>query len=107
MSLTIGQIAAVSYPAVLTEKRKAANQWAESAFMREMEKQGFIKRESLGATIEAPLDYQRNPGTVIQATELQGLSLSKTEVITAASYSIAEVSAPVVWSKKDEATNPT
>lgn len=75
--------------------------------MRAMEKMGFIKRESLGSTIDATLDYQRNPGTVIQATELQGLSLSKTEVITAASYSIAEVSAPVVWSKKDEATNPT
>ena len=28
MALTVGQIAAVSYPAVLAEKRKPANQWA-------------------------------------------------------------------------------
>jgi hypothetical protein len=107
MALTIGQIAAVSYPAVLANQRQAANQWAESAFLHFMEKQGFIERKSLGATIEAPLDYQRNPGTVIQATELQPLSLTKTEVVTAASYAIAEVTAPVTWSKKDEATNPT
>src|ERR1700674_922214 len=107
MALTIGQIAAVSYPAVLADKRKAANQWAESALLHKMEAGGFIKRISLGATIEAPLDYQRNPGTVIQATELQALSLTKTEVVTAASYAIAEVTAPVTWSKKDEATNPS
>lgn len=107
MSLTIGQIAAVSYPAVLAEKRKPANQWAESAFMRELERQGGIKRESLGTTIEAPLDYQRNPGTVIQSTDLQPLSLAKTEVITSASYAIAQVSVPVTWSKLDEVQNPT
>jgi len=107
MALTIGQIAAVSYPAVLAVKRKAANQWAESALLHKMEAGGFIVHKSLGATIEAPLDYQRNPGTVIQATELQALSLTKTEVVTAASYAIAEVTAPVTWSKKDEATNPS
>ncbi len=87
--------------------RKAANQWAESALMRELERQGAIERKSLGATIEAPLDFQRNPGTVIQATELQGLSLTKTEVVTSASYAIAEVTAPVTWSKKDEVSNST
>lgn len=107
MALTIGQIAAVSYPSVLADKRKAANQWAESAFLRELERQGAIEHKSLGATIEAPLDYQRNPGTVIQSTELQQLSLTKTEVVTAASYAIAEVTAPVVWSKKDEVSNPS
>lgn len=104
---TIGQLAAASYPAVLADKRKAANQWAESAFMRAMESKGFIKRESLGPTIEAPLDYQRNPGTVIQTTDLQALSLTKTEVLQAASYTPAEVTVPVTWSKKDDAMNPT
>jgi hypothetical protein len=98
---------AVSYPAVLADKRKAANQWAESAFMRELERQGAVKRVSLGATIEAPLDYQRNPGTAILATDLQPTSLSKTEVLTSASYDIAEISAPIVWSKKDEVQNPS
>lgn len=107
MALTISQIAAVSYPAVLAEMRKAANQWAESALMRELEKQGAIERKSLGSAIEAPLDYQRNPGTVIQATDLQPLSMSKTEVVTAATYDIAEITAPIVWSKKDEVMNPS
>jgi hypothetical protein len=107
MALTIGQIAAVSYPAVLAEMRKAANQWAESALMREFERQGFIERKSLGPTIEAPLDYQRNPGTVIQTTDLQPLALNKTEVITSASFVPAEVTVPIVWSKKDEVMNPS
>ncbi len=107
MALTISQIIAVSYPAVLNEMRKAANQWAESAFMRELERQGAVDRSSLGATIEKTLDYQRNPGTVIQATSLQTLSLSETEVFTAASYDIAEITAPIVWSKKSEVQNPT
>ncbi len=107
MALTISQLVAVSYPAVLAEMRRAANQWSESAFMRELEKQGAIERKSLGATIEAPLDYQRNPGTAILASDLQATSLTKTEVVTAASYDIAEVSVPIVWSKKDEVMNPT
>ncbi len=107
MALTVGQILAVSYPAVLAEMRKAANQWAESAFLRELERQGAIVRTSLGQQIEAPLDFQRNPGTVIQATDLQQLSLAKTEVITSAVYAIAEVAVPITWSKKDEVQNPT
>ena len=107
MALTISQIVAVSYPAVLAEMRKAANQWAESAFMRELERQGAVERKSLGATIEAPLDYQRNPGTAFLTTDLTPTSMTKTEVLTSASYDIAEVSVPVVWSKKDEVQNPT
>lgn len=107
MSLTIGQIVATSYPAVINEMRKPANQWAESALMRELERQGGILRRSLGATIEATLDYQRNPGTAILQTDLQATSLTKTEVLTAASYDIAEVSAPIVWSKRDEVQNST
>ena len=107
MSLTIGQLAAISYPGVQNEKNKAVNQWAESALLHNWESMGYIKRVSMGPTLEETLDYQRNPGTVIQATELQPLSLAKTEVATAASYSIAEVTAPVTWSKKDEASNST
>lgn len=107
MSLTIGQMAAVSYPAVLAEKRKAANQWAENALLRELEKQGGIKRENLGPTIEAPLDYQSNPGTEFLVTELTPVSLQKTEVVTSASYTPAELSVPVTWSKRDEMQNPS
>lgn len=107
MSLTISQIVAVSYPAVLAEMRKAANQWAESAFLRALEKNGGIVRKSLGPTIEAPLDYQRNPGTAFLATELQQTSMTKTEVVTSASYTPAELSVPIVWSKRDEVENPS
>lgn len=107
MALSISQIVAVSYPAVLAEMRKPANQWAESAFLRELERQGGLIKKSLGATIEAPLDYQRNPGTAILASDMQATSLTKTDVITSASYAIAEVSVPIVWSKKDEVQNPS
>ena len=87
--------------------RKAANQWTENAFLRELEKQGGIERKSLGPTIEAPLDYQSNPGTLFLSTELQPTSLTKTEVVTSASFTPAEVSVPIVWSKRDEALNPS
>jgi len=107
MALTISQILAVSYPAVLAEQRKAANQWNESAFMRELERQGAIVRQSLGPTIECPLDYRRNPGTDFLATDMTEVSQAKTEVITAASYTPAELSVPVVWSKGDDAKNPS
>src|SRR6185369_10399932 len=58
-------------------------------------------------TIEATLDYQRNPGAVILSSELQPTSMTKTEVITAASYTPAQISVPVVWSKMDEVQNPS
>lgn len=98
---------ATSYPAVLAAMRKAANQWVESAFLRELERQGAVVRKSLGATIEAPLDYQRNPGAAFLATDLAPTSMTKTEVLTSASYDIAEISVPLVWSKKDEVQNPS
>lgn len=106
MALSIGQTATVSYPEVLATKRKPANQWAQSSLLMEMDRQGFIVRRSLGATIEVPLDYRVNPDAEF-VTELQTFGMSKTEVLTAASYEIAELSVPVKWSKKDEATNPT
>lgn len=107
MSLSVSQIIAVSYNAVLAESRKAANQWAESALMRELERQGAVERKSLGPQIEAPLDYRRNPGTAFLSSDLQPTSLSKTEVLTSAVYDVAELSIPIVWSKKDEAQNPS
>lgn len=104
---SVSQIIAVSYNAVLADMRKAANQWAESALMRELEKQGGIQRKSLGPSIECPLDFQRNPQTAFLATELDPISLNKTEVVSSAVYTPAELSVPVVWSKRDEATNPS
>lgn len=107
MALSIEQIAAVSYPAVLAEMRKAANQWAESAALRELERQGAIKRISLGESIEVPLDYRANPDTAVLASDQDTAPLVKTEVLTSASYSIAQMSVPVVWTKGDDAKNPT
>jgi hypothetical protein len=107
MAYTIGQIAATAYPAVLASKKKPANQWEESALLHELERQGGIEKMDFGSAIEVPVDYQRNPGTVIQATDLQPLSLAKTEVVTSASYSIAEIVAPVTWSQKDEVQTPS
>lgn len=104
---TISQILSVSYPAVLNEMRKPANQFAENAFLRELEARGMLKRESLGPTIEHTLDYQRNPGTDFLATDLTATSLSKVEVLTAASYEPGQLSVPIVWSKGDEAKNPS
>jgi len=106
VAYTIGQIAAVSYPAVLANERKAENQWVESAYMREMERQGAIKRRSLGPTIEFPIDYRRNPNGGFLTTDLQPISTAKTEVISAASYDIAEIGIPIMWSNKDEVMTP-
>lgn len=107
MAPNIGQIIAVSYNAVLNDQRKPANQWADSSWLMEMESQGGVVKDSFGAQIEETLDYRRNPAGVIQATDLQPLSLAKTEVFDAAQYDIAEVVEPVTWSNKDEVQNPT
>lgn len=107
MALSIEQIVAVSYPAVLAEMRKAANQWVESAALRELERQGAVQRISLGPTIEAPLDYRPNPDTAILASDQDTASLLKTDVVTSASYVVAQLSVPVVWTKGDDAKNPT
>lgn len=107
MAITVSQGVAVSYNAVLNDMRKPANQWAENALMRELEKQKGIKRESFGPAIEATLDYRRNQDAEFLATDLQPTSLTKTEVITAASYTPAELSVPVNWSKRQEVENPS
>ena len=107
MAPTIGQIAAVSYNAVLAEGRTPANQWESSGFLHELDRQGGIVHKSLGNQIEFPLDYRRNPGTAIQSTDLQAVVTTKTEVITSALFDIAEVTVPVTWSKKDEVQTPS
>ena len=107
MALSISQIVAVSYNDVLNAMRKPENQWSESAFMRELERQGAVKRVAGGPQLEATLDYRINPGTDFLATDMTPTSTSKTEVLTAALYDPAMLSVPLVWSKGDEAKNPT
>lgn len=107
MALTVEQISAVSYPAVLAEMRKPANQWVENAALKVMESMGFIKRESLGENIETPLDYRKNPDTSVLAQDQDAAGLIKTEVITSAVYDIAQLNVPVTWTKGDDAKNPS
>ncbi len=107
MALSIEQISAVSYPVVLAEMRKAANQWAENAALRTLEKMGFIQHVSLGENIEVPVDYRVNPDTAILAADQDVASLVKTEVLTSAVYDIAQLNVPVTWTKGDDAKNPS
>src|SRR5262249_14219339 len=55
----------------------------------------------------ATLDYRANPDAAILASDFQSTGTTKTEVISAASYAVAQVSVPVNWSKGDEAKNPS
>jgi hypothetical protein len=107
VALNIEQIAAVSYPAVLAEMRKPANQWVENAALRTLEKMGFIQHVSLGENIEIPVDYRVNPDTAILASDQDAASLLKTEVITSAVFDIAQLNVPVTWTKGDDAKNPS
>lgn len=107
MALSIEQIAAVSYPAVLAEMRKPANQWVENAALRMLEKKGFIQHINFGENIEVPLDYRPNPDGGVMTTDQEVLALLKTEVITSAVYDVAQLSYAVTWTKGDDAKNPS
>lgn len=107
MALSISQILSASYAAVLNEKRKPANQWADTSFMKELERQGALKKVPFGPTLEHTIDYQRNQGGEFLASDLAPTSLSKTEVLSALSYSPGEIVVPMVWSKGDEVKNPS
>ena len=105
MAISISQALAVSFETVMSEKRKAANQWSEQAFLRWMKKLGGIKRQSFGTAIETPLDYQRNAQAGFLASDMAGVTLVKTEVLTAASYSTGRLGVPITWSFEDEHKN--
>ncbi len=107
MALTVEQIAAVSYPAVLAEMRKATNQWHESAALREFERQGVVERVAYGENIEVPLDYRRNPDGAVMASDQDTAALTKTEVVTSAVYDIAQLKYDVTMTKGDEVKNPS
>ncbi len=107
MAIPIDQILAASFNDVRNEMRKPNNQWAESAFLRELEKGGFVKQVAGGPLAETTVDYRRNPGAAFLTTDMSEVATSKTEVLTAAQYDYAELSVPMVWSRGDEAKNPT
>lgn len=107
MALTISQIAAVSYPAILSESRKPTNNWAANPALRALEKAGFIERMAFGTAIEVPIDYRANPDTAVMVGDQDTAALIKTEVLTAASYDIAQLNVPVTWTKGEEVQNST
>ena len=87
--------------------RKAHNNWASNAALKALENAGFIQRGALGATIEVPVDYRSNPDTAVLVGDQDTASLVKTDVLTAASYDVAQMNVPVTWTKGDEAKNPS
>lgn len=105
MALTISQALALSFETVMSEKRRAANQWSEQPFLRFLKKLGGIKRQSFGTALEIPLDYTRNAQAGFLATDMQSVSLVKTEVLTAASFSTGRLGVPITWSFEDEHKN--
>jgi hypothetical protein len=104
MALTISQLLAASHDEVLS--KIPVNQWSDQTAMQALEKGGFIKRINGSPAIEEPLDYQSNPDAEFLADDFQTVGMSKTEVLTAASYSPAVLSVPVKWSKADDGKNP-
>lgn len=107
MALDISQIVAASYPAVVADQRKPANQWADNAALKALERFGFVNRIDMGESIEAPLDYRANPDTAVLASDQDAAPLLKTEVFTAATYAVAQMNVPVTWTKGDDAKTPT
>lgn len=107
MALSISQSIAVSYPEVLNEKRKPENQWGDHSFMNELERMGAIERVNGAPVLEKTLDYKANAGAEFQTSDLATVSTSKTDVITAAQYTTAQLQIPIVWSRRDEAENST
>ena len=107
MALTIAQIVAASFNAVVTDGgKKPTNQWAQNSLLDALERKGGVKRIAGGPQIEAPIDYRRNPGTAFLLTDLDPMAMGKTDVVNTAVYDIAQASVPVVWSKGDDAKNP-
>jgi hypothetical protein len=67
----------------------------------------MVVRKSLSDVIEATLDYRRNPGAKFLGSDLEPMSLAKTEVFTAAQYAPSQLSVPVEWSKMDDVKTPS
>lgn len=107
MAMPVSQILSMSYAKVLNEKRKPENLWAENAAMAMFDSRGFIQKIDFGATLDVNVDYRRNPGADFQETDMDEDSTTKTDVFSSASYSIAQLNAPITWTKLDEAKNPT
>jgi hypothetical protein len=105
MAIPFTQLVASTYDDVVNERNKSADQWSDSSFLKHLEKLGGVKRISGGATLQLTLDYRSNSGADFLATDTTTTSTTKTEILTAASYSMIPLIVPVNWSFFDEAVN--
>lgn len=105
MAVPFTQLVAATYDDVITERNKAADQWSDSSFLKYLESKGGVKRTPGGATLQPTLDYRSNTLTDFLATDVTATGITKTDVITAASYGWATLVTPVNWSLTDEALN--
>jgi hypothetical protein len=105
MAVPFTQLVATTYDDVVTERGKAADQWSDSSFLKYLERKGGVKRTPGGATLQPTLDYRANALTDFLATDVTATGITKTDVITAASYGWATLVTPVNWSLTDEALN--
>src|SRR5688572_16730889 len=105
MAIPFTQLVSTTFDRVVTERNKAYDQWSNSAFLKHLEKLGGVKRDGGGATLQLPLDYRANPATDFLLTDTTTTGTSKTEVITAASYTWALLVVPANWSIFDEVLN--
>jgi len=105
MALSVDQALAIAWPSAIADGKRPFNQWSEQALLREMDKQGMIKRMNLGESISVQIDHQANPEAKVMTADDAAVfttSVAKTEVISEAQYDIAEIVSPLAWSEKDE-----
>src|SRR5262245_5113033 len=105
MAVPFPQLVATTYDNVVTERNRAADQWSDSSFLKYLESKGGVKRTPGGATLQPTLDYRANSLTDFLANDMTATGITKTDVITAASYPWATLVTPVNWSLTDEALN--
>ncbi len=105
MAIPTEQLVAATYDDVVNEKNKAADQWSQASALSTLEELGGVKRVPGGATLQLTLDYKANSAADFLLTDVTGTSTSKTEILTAASYSFVPLVVPINWSFFDEAVN--
>jgi hypothetical protein len=105
MAVPFTQLVASTFDDVVNERNKAADQWSDSSALTHLESIGGVKRVAGGATLQPTLDYRQNPALDFLATDTTATSTSKTDVLTAASYSYVPYVVPVNYTLMDEALN--
>lgn len=105
MAIPFTQLVASTFDEVSNERNKAADQWSDSSALTKLEAAGGVKRVPGGATLQLTVDYRQNPALDFLLTDTTPTSTTKTEVLTAVSYTWVPVVIPVNWSLPDEAMN--